>query len=98
MNIHQLEDYAWRTAVGLHFAEYPEDMGIGDIMDILENIPEDGLLPDSFIVADRYEYDDPHSVVNSVTDLQSVLLYDYKDILRKVNGEEWFADFCGVAR
>jgi hypothetical protein len=90
-NYKQLQDYALMVSIEHHLCEVEALVDSGKSADdILEMVIQGD---DTIVIWQHYEYDDPETLSESITDQRGINLYNYNHVLRQINGDEWFSNF-----
>ena len=90
-NYQFLQDYALKCSLEHHLCNVEELIDEGkapaDILDLVEAGSNDP------VIWERYEYDPREDVVESIEDARGVHLFNFSELLKEINGEQWFTNF-----
>ena len=102
MKYQELRDYALQCSLEHHLCNVEELIGEGktpaDILAMVEGVDDNGflILPiewENVEVAEAYEYYEPSSLAEAIEDMRGVYLYEFMEVLTRVNGEEWATNY-----
>lgn len=90
-NYQFLQDYSLKCSLEHHLCNVEELIDEGkapaDILDLVEAGSNDP------VIWERYEYDPREDVVESIEDARGVHLFNFSELLKEINGEQWFTNF-----
>ena len=91
MKYQELRDYALQCSLEHHLCNVEELIGEGKTpADILAMVEENDK---SVTVWEAYEYYEPSSLAEAIEDMRGVYLYEFMEVLTRVNGEEWATNY-----
>lgn len=95
-NYQFLQDYALKSSLEHHLCNVEEliDEGLApaDILSLVEIGGGDRLDIDA-VVWEPFEYHSPSELVSEIEDARGVHLFNFSELLKEINGEQWFANF-----
>ena len=92
MKYQQLRDYALQCSLEHHLSSTVDELlnegkTVGDILTMVEENNDD------IIVYEPYEFYEPSSLAEAIEDMRGVYLYEFMQVLTKVNGEVWATNY-----
>lgn len=67
-----------------------------DILAMVEGVDNDGQYPfrwEDVEIAEQYEWYEPSSLAEAIDDMRGVKVYEFMQVLTRVNGEEWATNY-----
>ncbi len=90
MNHKQLRDFALQCSLEHHLCNVDELLEEGKTLgEILEMVEQNR---DDVVIWEPFEYYEPASLVEAIEDLRGVYYYNFKQVLKMANGDEWVKD------
>jgi hypothetical protein len=90
-NYQFLQDYALKCSLEHHLCNVEDfiDDGLApaDILALVEAGSNDP------VIWEHYEYEPREDVVESIEDARGVHLFNFSELLKEINGEQWFTNF-----
>lgn len=90
-NYQFLQDYSLKCSLEHHLCNVEEliDEGLApaDILALVEAGSNDP------VIWEHYEYEPREDVVESIEDARGVHLFNFSELLKEINGEQWFTNF-----
>ena len=90
-NYQFLQDYALKCSLEHHLCNVEDllDDGLApaDILTLLEDGSNDP------VVWEHYEYESREDLVTLIEDARGVHLFNFSELLKEINGEQWFTNF-----
>ena len=102
MDYQELRDYALQCSLEHHLCNVDELLEEGktldEIMQMVEGVDHNGIVIFPFhwedvVVWEPYEYYEPSSLAESISDMRGANLFKHLHVLEMVNGKEWVNNF-----
>ena len=91
-NYQFLEDFALKCSLEHHLCNVEELLNTNTLDDVLALVEAGS---DEVVIYEPYEWCEPSQLVNEIEDARGVHRYNFSELLKRVNGEQWFDNFKG---
>jgi hypothetical protein len=97
-NYQFLQDYALKCSLEHHLCNVEEliDEGLApaDILALVEDGKTNSAKDSPYaLVYEQYEWSSHPELVNEIEDARGVHLFNFSELLKEINGEQWFTNF-----
>lgn len=91
MKYQELRDYALQCSLEHHLCNVEQLLNDGETIDTIMNLVENGR--EAVDIYEPYEYYDSSALLESIEDARGVKVYEFMELLTRVNGEEWATNY-----